>query len=140
MQTEAFGGHQFEVGDNFLVFPETPFRARFDLQYDRLCEGSTVCAKVCAVVLERLDAEFPPQSLEQCFCVFDVAAAYRIAQSPESEWSVFETATECRILRLLREGMGESDMGQMKAASRRFMSGLVRLMPRSSRTSNFKLH
>ena len=37
--------------DNFLVFPETPFRARFDLQYDRLCEGSTVCAKVCAVFL-----------------------------------------------------------------------------------------
>ena len=95
---------------------------------------------VVRAMLERLDAEFPPQSLEQCFCVFDVAAAYSVAQSPESEWSVFETATECRILRLLRGGMGESDMGQMKAASRRFMSGLVRLMPRSSRTSNFKLH
>ena len=97
-------------------------------QYQCALEG---VGEVVRTMLERLDAEFPPQSLEQCFCIFDVESAHWASQ-PGQDWATYESMVECRVHRLLREGMDESRREELTKTSRHFVSALVRLMPRRS--------
>ena len=94
-------------------------------------EALQAVGTVVRAMLERLDAEFPPQSLEQSFCVFDVDAAHTAAQNP-ADWPTYEAFAESRVHRLLREGLGLQNQEEIRKTSRRFISAVVRLMPRRS--------
>ena len=82
-------------------------------------------ATVIKLIIDRLEAEFPKQALENCFSIFDVAAARKARDT--DRWVLFETNVRIRCRRLLREGLRLNDDGRLEKAIKEFLSSLVRL-------------
>ncbi|CAE7373363.1 unnamed protein product [Symbiodinium natans] len=98
---------------------------------DKYMRGLQGVGQVVEVILERLEAEFPADSLEMAFSCFDVRAAYEASQG--SSWQLYEAKVVSQVHRLLREGLRERDCEDTRKTGRFFVSALVQLMPRSKR-------
>ena len=94
-------------------------------------EALQACATVVQLMLERLQCEFPPSSLEMCFSVFSVNEAAAEQAAGVQTWQTFEVSAEIRVRKLLREGLKITHDQTIHRAFRDFMSSLHRLVARA---------
>ena len=87
----------------------------------------TAVGTIVRLLLKRLDAELPEQALEMAFSCFDVISARKESQNP-GHWTGFETATEIRVRRLLKERLRIMDHEEVRAAVRDFWSAMLELI------------
>ena len=94
-------------------------------------EALQACATVVQLMLERLQCEFPPSSIEMCFSVFSVNEAAAEQAAGVQTWQTFEVSAEIRVRKLLREGLKITHDQTIHRAFRDFMSSLHRLVARA---------